>query len=571
MSQLGDVDAADPGDSLQRSLTRGRRALEGGDWAGALEAFARITEDGGLDDELLAEAAEGAGLAAYWLDDVDRAVECHELAFHAYRRLGRPGAAARMAFWLSDDHLSFLGAAAVAGGWIERGERLLAEAPDVPERVWLPLYQGHYALQVDHDPERALALAGEALELAKAVGAPEAEVIALALQGLALVVRGEVSAGMPLLDEASAAAVSRRIRDLNVTAWAFCYLIQGCDTVRDVSRAAEWCRRVMAFCQRWGLGPIFTACRTRYASLLTWQGEWGSAERQIEEMLARRSGGPRPPIVERSARIRLAEVRLRQGRLDEAERMYRDAGEHRSAVLGRAAVALARDEPEVTVDLADRVLRMLPPSARAERSDALLLRILALARIGRTEQAEEDLEELSETAERLATAPLRAAAAHARGAVAAADRDPAAALAAYEDALAEYDRGGAPQEAARIRLELAGLLVGLGRETTARREAGQARDAFESLGAAADLERAERFLRGLGGTSGLDPEGALPLTDREIEVLQLVGRGLSNKEIAERLFISPHTVKRHIANILRKLDCPSRAAAVAQATRAGVL
>jgi DNA-binding NarL/FixJ family response regulator len=61
------------------------------------------------------------------------------------------------------------------------------------------------------------------------------------------------------------------------------------------------------------------------------------------------------------------------------------------------------------------------------------------------------------------------------------------------------------------------------------------------------------------------------LTDREREVLALVAQGLSDGQIAERLVISPHTVHRHVANILLKLRQPTRAAAAARAARAGLL
>ncbi len=53
------------------------------------------------------------------------------------------------------------------------------------------------------------------------------------------------------------------------------------------------------------------------------------------------------------------------------------------------------------------------------------------------------------------------------------------------------------------------------------------------------------------------------LSEREREVLKLVADGLSNAGIAERLRLSDHTVKRHVANILLKLDLPTRAAAAA--------
>ena len=61
------------------------------------------------------------------------------------------------------------------------------------------------------------------------------------------------------------------------------------------------------------------------------------------------------------------------------------------------------------------------------------------------------------------------------------------------------------------------------------------------------------------------------LSAREVEVLRLVADGLSNREIAERLIVSPHTVHRHVANIRLKLDQPSRAAAAAHAARLGLI
>lgn len=68
-----------------------------------------------------------------------------------------------------------------------------------------------------------------------------------------------------------------------------------------------------------------------------------------------------------------------------------------------------------------------------------------------------------------------------------------------------------------------------------------------------------------------DPDAVNLLSDREREVLLLVARGLGDREIAELLVLSPHTVHRHVANIRRKLGSPSRTAAVAEANRLGLL
>ena len=64
---------------------------------------------------------------------------------------------------------------------------------------------------------------------------------------------------------------------------------------------------------------------------------------------------------------------------------------------------------------------------------------------------------------------------------------------------------------------------------------------------------------------------AVLLSRREREVLELVANGLSDREIAEQLIVSPHTVHRHVANIRHKLGRGSRTAAVAEAARLGLL
>jgi LuxR family transcriptional regulator, maltose regulon positive regulatory protein len=61
------------------------------------------------------------------------------------------------------------------------------------------------------------------------------------------------------------------------------------------------------------------------------------------------------------------------------------------------------------------------------------------------------------------------------------------------------------------------------------------------------------------------------VTKREIEVLRLVADGLNNQVIAGTLFVSEHTIHRHVANIFSKLSVSSRAAAVAQAARRGLI
>ena len=83
-----------------------------------------------------------------------------------------------------------------------------------------------------------------------------------------------------------------------------------------------------------------------------------------------------------------------------------------------------------------------------------------------------------------------------------------------------------------------------------------------------DARSAAAMVRGLNAPP---PDLAKQLTPRESEVLQLLARGLSNKDIGRRLFISETTAKFHVGNILRKLGVARRAEAVYEASKLGLL
>jgi two-component system, NarL family, response regulator LiaR len=76
---------------------------------------------------------------------------------------------------------------------------------------------------------------------------------------------------------------------------------------------------------------------------------------------------------------------------------------------------------------------------------------------------------------------------------------------------------------------------------------------------------AERLVSGINGSA------VEPLTPRELEVLALMGRGLSNAEIADRLVIAPRTVKVHVQNVLAKLGASNRTEAVSLAVRQNLI
>ena len=138
---------------------------------------------------------------------------------------------------------------------------------------------------------------------------------------------------------------------------------------------------------------------------------------------------------------------------------------------------------------------------------------------------------------------------------------------AADQAFADLGRTVEPLEARLADLDRQRLRAAMGDEAfEAEYAAGRALSPAQVLAALGDPGAAAGQAR--GAVSG---EDASVLTARELDVLKLVAQGSSNADIARRLFLSEHTVHRHLANILRKLGLSSRAAAAAWGVRTGLV
>lgn len=466
-----------------------------------------------------------------------------------------------MATWLATDHVDFRGELAVAKGWLGRARRLLEDLEPGPEHGWLWVHEAEKLL-LANDTGSARRLATRAAELGEELGVVDLEMMGRATEGLAFVTEGEVERGISRLDEAAAAALGGEFDEIWACGWCLCYMIYACERVRDYDRAGQWCKRAQEFSERRGMELLAPVCRAHYAGVLIWRGSWAEAERELEDS-AERLAEIRPPV-EAEAKVRLAELRRRQGHLDEAAELFERVVEHPLALLGLGEVCLDRGEPAGARDRAEQYLREASPHAGTLRAAGLELLVRAETALGHGENAAQALQELAAVAALVATGPLRAAAAFAAGTVAAAAGELERARTAFEDATRLYHRSGAPFEAARARFELARVLGDLGRIDDAVREARAAATSLRRIGAARETERADALPAELGGRPAA---AASPLTGRECEVLRLVAEGRTNREIAQRLVLSEHTVNRHVTNILAKLGVASRSAAVADALR----
>jgi LuxR family transcriptional regulator, maltose regulon positive regulatory protein len=527
---------------------------------------ARASFEEALARDVTPEACEGLSWAAWWLDDAQAVFRAREQAYRLYRQGGNAASAARMATWLAADHLDFHGASAVASGWLRRAHRLLDPLEPGPDHGWLAVHEGYIAHRAG-DTARARELAAAAAELGRRFDVPDLEMLGLALEGATLVACAQVDEGMRYLDEATVTALGGEATIPISSAWACCFLVGACTAVLDYERASEWCDRIAEFAERYGSRWMLAFCRAEYGAIHLWRGRWSDAETVLEssaEGFARsRPAWATAPLTA------LGELRRRQGRLAEAEDLLDRAGASRAEQLCRARLALERGEPSRAAELLERVLRQLPGSRKLERAPVLELLVQAQIARGELDDAAAALAAFLEVEHVVGTTALRACAERAEGMLAAASGDHDRARTSLEDAVDRFDRGGASYEASLTRIELATSLLALARTEAAKREAGAALRCFRELGADTATDRARRLMAASDG----DGRGVPPLqvTPREREVLRLLAEGLTNRQIAERLFVSPHTVHRHVTNILRKLDLPSRTAAAATAVQAGLL
>ncbi len=541
-------------DEADTALAAGEQALAAGDWVAARDAFAAALEAGET-----GRALAGYGEALWWLGDTHDAHAYRERAYAVLRREGDPARAADVAVWLAKNHAATLGNTAAAHGWLARARRLVDTHGLEGWHGWVRLTEA-----ADADPQTAEAFAREAHELAVAQADVDMELCALAGIGGALAGQGRIAEAVTYLDEAMAGALGGEGHHRDTVVFTSCTTIIACTSCAEFERATQWVRATDRFTRRYGSPFLYAQCRVLYGAVLVAVGDWTQAEEELSAALRTSEGAL--PALRAQALATLAELRLAQGRLEEAERLVVGLDDQPAAVGTMARSHLARGRAATAETLLRRWL---------DDADALFLEQLTLVELlgqavlrqGRHDEAGAHGHALADRGAALSCELAVAHGARLQGQALAAASDPRAAEPKLDTALASFARLGMPLEAARTRLLLA-RLHGPQNLDVAADEARTALAAFEALGAAGDADAAAGLLRELGVTAARSgPRNLEPLTNREREVLALLAEGLSNPDIAERLYISRRTAEQHVASILRKLGLRSRAEAAAEAVR----
>jgi DNA-binding CsgD family transcriptional regulator len=537
-------------------LARGYEALAAGDWEAARSAF--LSAPDAQEDP---EALDGLGRALWWLREWEGAVVHRERAYSGFRRLGQLPRAARIALWLSREYALVWGNEAAANGWLARAERLLADVAPGAERGWVDLARSERARR----PAESARLAASALEIGVETGDVDLELRALAQLGLAEVSMGSVDEGLARLDEAMAAATAGETGTLETFADVSCSLMLACERADDGERPRQWAEVFETFARTYDHVALLAFCRTCCADVHAGSGRIDAAEGELLAALRElQAAGQRARCAHPATR--LAEIRVLQGRFDEAERFLAGFEDEPEAVGAAVAIRLARREPAAAAALVERRLEGV---GRSNLLAAPLLAQLVVARVaeGDLDAARAAARELDEIAGASGRDRAQALAALSSGRIAAASRDPDA-PALLQRALNLFAALPEPLGAARVRLELARTLA-TDAPQVAIDLARRARTDLETLGAEREADEAAALMRSLGARGRAGPRDHGLLSKREVQVLRLVGEGLRNAEIASRLSISPKTVEHHLGRIYAKLGLRTRTELAAYVVRSG--
>jgi DNA-binding CsgD family transcriptional regulator len=332
----------------------------------------------------------------------------------------------------------------------------------------------------------------------------------------------------------------------------YCGVIASCEEAFEVRRAREWTTALTRWCEDQPQMVAFTGrCLAHRAGIKQLRGAWRDAldearlARELCEQAMNRAAAGQALYLQ-------GELHRLQGDSGSAEAAYKEASQFgREPQPGLALLRLAQGDIEAAKAAISRILaETVEPLQRALLLPAYTEIMLAA---GEREEARRASVELDEIAAGSGRPMLEAIAAHVRGGVELGEGETQAALAPLRRAGQLWQELDAPYEVARVRMLIGLACRELGDSDTATMELDAARAAFGELGAKPDLAR-------LDSLTEAAPHG---LSARELEVLRHVAAGKTNRQIAEELVVSEHTIARHMQNIFSKLGVSSRTAATA--------
>jgi class 3 adenylate cyclase len=481
-----------------QTLDTGRAAAAGEAWE---EAWTTLTE-ADLDSPLSAPDLEILADAAWWTGHPEESVDALERAYAGYVDSHRNLDAARVALllaYLAARRLAF----SVASGWKANAARLLQGEQETPVHAFLSVLDLVEAISIKGDVKTGLALADEVLETARRTGNREAESLAKAFKGYALVASGEWMDGLALIDEATAVALAGGA-GLRSASDVYCLTIAACRNFGDFRRASEWTEKADRWMSQHSLGGYSGVCRVHRAELKRLHGDWDAAEMEALNACVELERYQMFDAVGH-AHYEIGEVRLNMGDYDGAQESFEKTYELGvDPQPGMALLLLARGRVDEAARALSRSLSETAPYADVlSRAHLLPAQVeVALARED-VATARSAIEELGRVAADFEPPAFAAMASTARGQLALHQGEHPQAIGELESAWRTWTEIGFPFEAAKARTLLGQAHLAVGDADLARMEFVAARSRFEKLGAKPDLRLVEGLLLSLDtGRSG---------------------------------------------------------------------
>jgi DNA-binding NarL/FixJ family response regulator len=536
------------------SLEHARAAFAARSWREATDAFAAAASSA----PLRADDHGRRAAAAFLVGDDVTCERAWDDAYRAAVEAGDRSTAARCAWWIAFC-LLLRGQMAQASGWLTRSRRLVDEAGvDCAASGYLLIPELLGVLEAD--PVIAHDLAVRAIDIGSRLDDGDLLALGLLGRGQALIAMGRTAEGFGCLDDVMLSATGGEVGPITAGV-VYCAVILECMAQFDLARASEWTAALDEWCAAQpDLLPFRGQCLVHRSQLQQAAGDWTGAVATAEEARRRLADPPHPALG--LARYQEGELHRLLGDAERAAVAYRDASRlGRDPMPGMALLELVRGQPAAASASIRRALR--EARTATERPALLSAAVDIFQACGDAAAARSAAEELAEMAFASTSRVLQAMAAHATGTVLIVEGEPAAALQHFRSAAQSWRTLRMPYEAARTSVAIGLACAALSDRAAADLEFGNAREVFLILGAEPDIDRVNTLTCG--------PPSADDLSDRERDVLTHLAAGKTNKEIAEVLGISPHTVRRHVEHIFSKLGVTSRAAATAHAYEHGLL